>query len=191
MADDPLLTLEESKDLLGIPQTSTINDARITMLLPIVTKMIENYIGRALFEATFTKQFWGGLETIFLENYPVASITSIADPGSNTVGSDFYVLRGEVGILHHTSRFPRATDSNGKLERWTITYVGGRFATAAAVTSDYKGAAAVLLADMYNRPEPMVRSVGQGRDIKTDYFRPNDLMPPEVQRLIGGDVSMY
>jgi len=191
MANDWILNLDQAKDLLGLPQTSTINDPRLQLLLSAVTARIEEYLGRALFSDTHTKKFVGGNSKLFLRNYPIGSITSIADPASNTIAATEYILFEELGILQHRSIWPRALDTDGYLARWTITYVAGLYADAAALPVRYNGAASYLISDMWNRPESQVRSVGQGRDIGTDYFKNAEIMPPEVAALIGGDVTMF
>ncbi len=191
MANDWILTLNQAKDVLGLPQTSTINDPRLQILLSTVTARIEEYLGRALFSGTHTKKFFGGKSKLFLRNYPIGSITSIADPASNTVAATEYVLIEELGVVVHRSVWPRAVDSAGSQARWTITYVAGLYADAEALPVKYNGAASYLLSDMWNRPESQVRSVGQGRDIGTDYFKNAEIMPPEVAALIGGDVTMF
>ena len=189
---EPILTLSEAKDYLAISRSVTDDDQKLLSLLPAVTRQIETYINNSILESPHTDRFFGGRKREYLRRFPIDSITSIVDgqtvPGEVT--SDKYIILAEQGILQHVGYFPTALNANSGLDRWTCTYVAGRFASVEAVTEDWKVAASILLAERYERPEDGITSRRVG-DLSVSYTRADtaQLVPDAVVGLIGSYVS--
>lgn len=191
-----ILTLDEARTYLGAEDT-VIPSARLQMLVDSATLHLEAYLQNAVVEGTFTEKRWGGTKQWFLSKYPIQSITSIADPAANTILATDYTIIEDEGRLIPFGRFATAVATDGRRERWLITYVAGRFATTDAVDQNFKMAANILVADRFARPGSGVVSKQVG-DLKIQYSDPSSsraegaataLVPDSVRQLVGHFVS--
>ena len=188
-----ILTLDEARTYLGADDTA-VPSARLQMLVDSATLQIEEYIQNAVVQGTFTEKRWGGQRQWFLSKYPVQSITSIADPATNTILATDYTLIAEQGRLIPFGRFATAVETDGTRARWLVTYVAGLFASIDVVEPNFKMAAQILVADRFERPTTGVISKKVG-DLQLMYSDPTrsftgaGLVPDEVRQLIGSHVS--
>ncbi len=99
-------TLSNVKSQLGI--TTAADDALLTQLQAAADAFVQQYCQRSFIGGTFTEDHPGGARTIFLQNYPITSVTSVmVDPdrafGPETVvdPADYFVHadRGVVESL--------------------------------------------------------------------------------------------
>ena len=91
-------TLSDVKDYLGISVPT--DDARLTLILVWTESLIEDYLGRKLTLAEYTQNSYKiRSEIMQLDNYPVASLTSITSDGDVQSLSDFD-LSIETGVIY-------------------------------------------------------------------------------------------
>jgi hypothetical protein len=162
------------------------------MVIDAITHGIETYLGNPVVQREYTEKYFGSTPIIRLDQYPVASVTSITDPASNTVDADDYKVIEDIGELRHVGgwNFPAALDSNGNLDRWEIVYTAGRFANTGAVDPDFKMAACEWAGMRYRRPgNVLTKKVG---DLTITYKNQPEAntVPDVVQRLIGWAMSV-
>lgn len=141
-----IISLSDAKAALGI--TGTARDAQITALLAGVSAMIETYAGRAFSQAAVTEYHFGGVASLPLRRYPVASIATVTDElTGSVVDSSGYEVQASTGLLrrlpwgsvweggHPASpfdrRFPAPEAANAR--RWKVAYTGGPVAAPADV----------------------------------------------------------
>jgi hypothetical protein len=89
-------TLGNVKQLLHV--TATDDDPMIEQLQTIADEVIHQSCGRIFTGGTFTETFSGSERTLFLKNYPVASIVSLTVDGVART-SDTYTLFADRGVL--------------------------------------------------------------------------------------------
>ena len=188
-----ILTLDEARTYLGVDD-AVATSARLQQLVDSATLQIEEYIQNAVVQGTFTEKFKGGVRQWFLRRYPIQSITSITDPSSTTIPNTDYVLEEEQGRIIAFGRFATAVETDGRPARWSVVYVGGKYASTDVVDPNFKLAANILIADRFERPEPGIISKKVG-DLQIMYsdagrsFAGPGLIPAEVRQLIGSHVS--
>jgi hypothetical protein len=103
MATGDLTDLPTVKAWLGIPATSTEDDALLTSLVTAASQFIQVWLNRQLAQATYTevRDGTGGQRLVFL-NYPVTSVasltmgmltvTAVSNPSTGTYPSAGYLF---------------------------------------------------------------------------------------------------
>lgn len=127
------------KEYAGIAHTETTDDIFIRNLLDRTTKLIERYIGRVLFQTTYTEYYSGDgkMDEVAVNHWPLISISSLKDdPGrvftiadlvddDVTSPGDYVILeKGKVenpGIVKLINGLVFTRSDNGI----KITYIGG------------------------------------------------------------------
>lgn len=108
MAETYYCVLSDVHSICGIATSDTAKDTLITSYLPIAWKAINNYLDRELRQRTYTEYVDGTAKPYFFtRNYPIISVTSIADDwdartgaGVTTLASaDFVIYKDEGKIL--------------------------------------------------------------------------------------------
>jgi len=128
-------TLTDVKSFLGV--TSSDDDARLTLLISWTEELIHRYLGRNLNSASYTQLSYKPRAEIFqLDNYPVASITSV------TIDDEVQDLDDYDLVLDVGSVYGDFVES----ERVSIVYVGG-YATIPPLVVDVFYA---VVEDRYN-----------------------------------------
>jgi len=115
-----LVTLADTKSYLNIASDDTTYDDIITGIINSVSKQFDVYTDRTLEASDYTLQIDGnGLEHIFLQNYPINSITSIHIDTDRVFGDDtaidsanyvYYSDSGEIALVSNSwwgGIFPR------------------------------------------------------------------------------------
>lgn len=175
MATTDLVTRTEYQTFAGLTVAA---DSRLDAIIEAISLAIEKYC-RTLFIIRSTSQKWRRSDTsfrsagfsdyafkrgIWLNNYPVVSITSIVDQATtpNSITSTFYTLHPDIGFLQLWIN-PVPLDANSNESYWTITYTAGRFVATANVDANLKLATYLLISQIIGRPDPSVASktVGQ------------------------------
>ena len=121
------------------------DDNTLTVAINAASLMIEAELrGTLIIQRTVTEDYSGGAheairggsKRIHLRHGPCASVTSITDDNSDTVGATDYTLvtNENRSVLEHETTWP-APDG-----RWTIIYTGGYYASRSAVPWNLKQA---------------------------------------------------
>jgi hypothetical protein len=79
-----LITVSEYKDYKSIKGDS--DDSTITSLLPSISELVKNYCGRTFVDYVDTAKTQydnGGTDCVFLDEYPIISITSVNESSDN------------------------------------------------------------------------------------------------------------
>lgn len=116
-----LTSLANVKSYLGI--TADTYDDELTRLISVATKFIQRLTGRSLESATYTQTHRLDELIIFLQEYPVDSITSIVDEDGNEITSDSYTLFESEAVIELDADITRYSLEDYK--KLTITYVAG------------------------------------------------------------------
>lgn len=95
----------------NIRQISTSDEAVVGILIGVVSSIVESYCNRTFEKTDYNKLYNGnGLDYIFVENYPINSITSLTEEDKNgtttyTYASTEYVFNNEGIITLRGYRF--------------------------------------------------------------------------------------
>lgn len=173
-----LATVDEAKAYLKI--TGSAEDAALEFLLNAATLAIEKFCQTAFVIRSITEQQleqnrlrgdrlhgiadWRlpGSKLLFLDRYPIVSVTSITDDAGNVIGATEFAVWKDYGVLEHVSVWPRPLASTNAPGRWAVVYSAGRFATTADVGADLKLAALMLVALRRASKIPGVQSKSVG-----------------------------
>ena len=75
-----LISLQDAKDALNIPATSTSNDDELRLFISAATQVIEYLAGNILSQSV-SDTFDGGYSTVLLTQQPINSVTSVTENG--------------------------------------------------------------------------------------------------------------
>lgn len=138
MATAPIVSLEETKEFLNIPATTTTSDDELERFIAAASAMWIRRIGQPS-TATFTETHDGGRSTIILDHSPVQSVASVVESQgggvshtlsqvtlatSESFGPWDYTLDASTGVLTRRasgSAIPFASGS-GNI---SVTYTSG------------------------------------------------------------------
>lgn len=99
----PIDTLANVKVHLGV--SGSADDTLLGELMDAADAYVEEYCGRSFVGGSFTEDHPGGADTLFLKNYPVASVTAVkVDPGrqfaaGTTLDPSAYVVHADRGVI--------------------------------------------------------------------------------------------
>ena len=156
--------------------TYTTDDALLSQLIANVSAAIENYCNRSLSAVVaVTDTLDGAVAAFILSKRPVVSITTLTDLFSNAaIASTYYDLDANAGLLYAMPDQPTNFEiPAGMFEffdgervwgagrrRWQIVYQAGY----ATVPYDVQQAALIMIAERYNRRDPLaMEAVGDYR----------------------------
>lgn len=158
-----LITLNEAKDALTIDHAVIQYDSILGSYVTSVSRLLDRMCGPIVQRAISNELYDGGEFTIFLDSYPLISVTSVVEYQSTTPTS----LVQESNTAKSSSNF--SVDLKiGKISRrnsnfnWTftrgtqnvvVTYIAGRYADTASVDERFKEAARLTLANMWRREQ--------------------------------------
>jgi hypothetical protein len=97
----PLITLANFKTYLGPAYTGATEDETLSMLIIMVSKMIDNYIGTPVIQATYTNLILSGRgkRILNLPYWPVTAIGTVTEDGETLINggdsADFYLVTSE------------------------------------------------------------------------------------------------
>ncbi len=134
MAD--LITTTELKPYLKIEASETTFDALLASFISEISKLIQNFIGCDVKQATYSsiKVNGNGRSILYLPNWPITAVSSITEDGVTlTEGTDFEIdVNGEslvkLSSLSITTTAERGKWSKG-IKNITVSYTAGFSAT--------------------------------------------------------------
>lgn len=179
-----LTTKENIKLLLGISDTS--KDALLDYLITQADVIIENYLDRKIEQATYTEFYSGsGTERLFLNNYPVTSITSIHldnrgyfGDGPDSFAADTLLTEGSDYVLNKDDASETAVSRSGEVFRikgiWDRPHIRKRGQLCSAPASGkgnikvvYVGGFAVVPKDLEHCANRVVVSIYNSRTLSS------------------------
>lgn len=146
---DPLavqvLTLNDAKDHVDIPQATTTHDVELQSWLDTIQTSLEKMTGGPIFNRAVTErvEVGSGYKTLALRQRPVVSVTSITDVASGTVlpVTDLDV-DSNSGIVRRKLNLPFW--SRGPF--YTVTYVAG---WGTSVPAPFNSAARIIVGHLW------------------------------------------
>lgn len=197
LSDTALIDEDEGKKSPEIPDT--IDNDYLVSLIEASTIAVESYLGHVVIQRQIVERdsggkhgARGGAKRIYLEHYPLVSLTSIEDDGSPawTVDVDDVILWKDQGILEHRlSGFPAPNTG-----LWNITYTAGAATDRATTPWNYKEACRRLVAWILNQPNPglALERLGETTIQYRDGNRGDGdvLMPDSVRMLLDAQRSI-
>jgi len=85
-----LISLQDAKDALNIPASSTSNDDELRLFVSAATQVIEYLAGNILTQ-TVSDVFDGGYSTVLLTQQPINSVTSVTENGTTLPAASYAV----------------------------------------------------------------------------------------------------
>lgn len=141
-------------------------DASVTLWIASATAAIETYCGRPLErEAGREEKFTpNGVANIYLDLYPLDTVTSVTEDGTALTVDDDYLVDTKVGKITRvtTSGYAKAWRPYGKLESIVVTYTAG-YADGDAtndIPGDLRQACAVAVGDIFRASQAWADSGG-------------------------------
>lgn len=165
MATYDAVTLDEAKHALSIDGTA--EDEMLQRLISATTLEVERRLGTQFVKRAVVEYHEGGGKRIYPQRVPIAEVTSIVDPASNTVPASNYVIR-QQRWLEHYGHFDNAYTTAGQQTDWVVTYVAGWFASTSVVAADVKAEIIRAVAGTREAPAAGTASVGVG-DLSVSY----------------------
>jgi uncharacterized phiE125 gp8 family phage protein len=164
----PVVTTADMKAYLKVDTSA--DDTLIAALVSAATRWVENYLGRSLLTKTVVEKwdcFPKGSEPIVLRLGPVLSSPAAAITYLDTDGATVTTWDATNYALDNSGALTRARivlaqsafypSTAARLAAVTISYSAGYGATAASVPDDIVTAVKILVADLYQNREPVVR----------------------------------
>lgn len=190
MADTDILTAAEAAAALN--KAGLSSNALLIAVNTAVAKSIDWWCGPVVQRTVTAELHDGGCSTIWLDERPVTSITSITvNGGTPLVANTSYrahrshndrsLLSGRVDAVSGTalSTFDTGWDAV------SVTYVAGRFADTASVDERFKTAARITLRNQWRQYD-----IGSSRldeyDVPTHPF-PTFALPKAAAQLLAGE----
>jgi hypothetical protein len=120
-----LCTRKNVKDYLNITGSNSTSDNLINDLINRISTAFESYCGRSFLSATYTEYYDGrGENELFLDKYPVTSITEINDDSDWTWATSTVIPSASYRIADERSVYYDGIFSTGR-QSIKITYVAG------------------------------------------------------------------
>lgn len=146
MAATDVLTLPEARAAAELAPGDTSRDAMLALYVSGVSELLDEQFG-AMVVRPVTAELDGAGESLWLPDWPVASVTSVVEDGVVLAADDFHVSTAGYGRLRR--RVP------GSFTRWTggpvavtVTYQAGRYASTEQVAARVKIAARIMLRNL-------------------------------------------
>jgi hypothetical protein len=164
VSDTDIITLGEAKKALKINDGTTTFDDQLRMYVTAVSDTLDDFYGPVVYRTVTDEVHAGGRSLIFLNEWPVASITAVTEYASGTAttlaaetatastGSDYLLDASRGYALVRRSSWSDAVFAASSVK---VTYVAGRYATTADVDARWKLAAQITLRHWW-RPEESV-----------------------------------
>jgi len=107
--------------------TAAAQDALLTRYINTASQAIENYLGRPIvYGAALVQKVPGSLDSWLYVDRRIVVITSIVDPGGDTVtASDYSIWDADAGAIYNSSGWVRTNISTTQKDRYVVTYEGG------------------------------------------------------------------
>lgn len=168
-----IVTVEEVKKQLNIPESDTSQDAELGDFIASITDVIEDVVGPVV-PREVTEDHDGGAEVVILRRPPVLSITAVTEDGTEVLASG-YTASLEAGVLYRTA----GTWAGGR-RLVSVTYQAGRNPTPASIKQAAKELVAVNFRgqlggnqSVFDGGAPQPAPAGE---IRLGFFIPNRVM---------------
>lgn len=203
MAATDVLTLVEAKEIVDLTGTDEF-DAELQTRVTAVSTRLDQLIGPVVSRSIAGEVHDGGYGSVFLEHYPVLSVTSVteydgatartlSEESPGTQPTDGYLsARYKPDPTLRSQRIYRRR--NGSDERFPagrlnveVSYDAGRFATTADVGQRYKIGAALMLKNLWRSQQSSVGELGQF-DVPQSNF-PTFAVPRAVREMFTGEIQ--
>lgn len=179
-----LTSLDNVKEFLGL--STTTDDPLLTNLIAACLAKFEAHCRRRLVAATVTGEIHDGSPqrtTVFLREYPAASVTAVSEDGGETTlsASDYQLIASTGELVRKASSYTRTAWRTGE-GNILVSYTGGHATTPA----DLVHAATMQVALDYRHTKPGGNWLGQRQvqnpdSILTIQF---DAIDPKVAALL-------
>lgn len=154
-----ILTAEEAKRQVGIPDANTDQDDEIGIYITAISRRIDELCGPVVCRTVTGELHDGGCTHIRPKHVPVASFSSVAEyvytaaytltAETNTAKTGYNYLWDEVTqLLYRRSGGGDSWFPAGR-HNIAITYVAGRAATTSAVDDKFRRAAGIILTHLW------------------------------------------
>lgn len=194
MATTDLLDEVEARQYLGIGMTDESKSALVTAYVTACSSRIVAAVGPIVY-GTLTETHDGGGSVVFLESFPLHSVTQVVEYDGLTAGTltaetnaakpaAGYVANLKVGKItrrdtNSTTLFPRGVGNV------SVTFVAGRCASTAAVPERYKMACGVMLQHLWRSQQSSNAVLGE-YDVPQNNF-PRFSVPNAVKELLADE----
>ena len=129
LIDKALTTLADTKAIAGIPATDTTSDALLELLINITSLSIAGYCSRIFKRGTYTEFIpASNRQALLLQQWPIASVSSIVDDGTTLVLNTDYRLDAQDKAQGQVYR------ENGWNGKWLVS----------GLTSDARASSRIL-----------------------------------------------
>lgn len=160
---DPLdiLTLNEAKSAINLAATNTAHDTELAQFVTAVSRRVDDLCGPVVVRTITGELHDGAGSIILLKQWPVSSVTTIAEWASGTstaltvetlaaATANDYTVDTSIGAVTRRSSWSTRTFAAGQANV-VVTYVAGRYANTAGVDPKFKLAAASVLRRLWKR----------------------------------------
>lgn len=194
MATTDVISLDEGMAAVAMVGGGAKHGEAISLAIEAVSEAMDDYAGPIVQRTVTDELHYPSGSLIFLEHYPVISVTTVTEYSSGTptvlTAEDFdtagdYLLRD--GAISRRSGF-YTTGWYGQTVK--VTYEAGRFATTDDVTAKYRMAAKAALTGWWSKQAPAwARGGDPFGDPSTGGFGPGffDELRPVFDRWIGSE----
>ena len=125
LESNALCTLEDVKNVLNITGSTELSDTLIENLINRLSTAMESYCDKTFASATYTEyQDGSGADTLFLDNYPITSITSI-NQDSDWTWAASTVVTGTAYRVMYNSIVVNSTKWTAGRQNIKVVYVAG------------------------------------------------------------------
>ena len=153
-----LVTLAEARAALRLGREDTTLDAELGRIIDSATELIETHFGVGI-QRSFTEAHWGQTNVLWLNRYPVVSLTAVTVDGVALGDLSHYVLPSDTfGAMYGHAHRP------SKPKGCVVQYVAGNFATASAVSAHWKEGALMQIRHMWR---PYQENTGEVNEFDT------------------------
>lgn len=154
-----ITSLDNVKEYLGL--STSASDTILTNLIAACLAKFEAHCRRRLVAATITGEIHDGYPertTVFLREYPAASVTSVSEDGGETTlaGSDYQLIAATGELVRKASAYSRTCWRAG-YGNIVVSYTGGHATTPA----DLVHAATMQVALDFRHAQPGGNWLGQ------------------------------
>ncbi len=194
-----IVTLNDTKLVLGIALTNTVKDVALSRLISTVSDRLDSHIGPTIARSVTSERYDGGLDTIELRRSPAITISSVIEyqdtrpvylaeeqPGIQPTEAwygDRYTPEPSLysGLLHRRLGSERYRFWSGR-GNVVISYTAGRSTTTATVNPRIQEATFLCLRNMWRSYEQSVGPMSEF-DVPAQSF-PTFAIPKVVRQLL-------
>lgn len=179
MATQDLTTTAKVKAYLQI--TASTWDTLFGTLVTYASMIIENYINRKLYSATYTEYYDGNNEIkLFLNQYPISTVTTVKlyDYEQQTVLQTYTANEDYISYLNEGYIYKGSKWTYGH-KNFQIVYIAGY----STIPEDIELACNMIVANLFNMPDKSNISAERIGSYSINYLSEQGL-PPQVKSIL-------